>query len=104
MTDAYQQDLYDAQFHDPQMLRLKDKVKQGLRKDFTIGDGALFRGTRLYVPVNKELIKDILDKAPSLAYAMHPDNTKMYCTLFKYYCWERMKRKIARYMAKSLVR
>lgn len=76
----------DAQFYDPQMLKLRYKVKKWSRIEFIIkDDGTLVIGTKLCVPINKELKKEILDEAYSSTYDIHPNGTKMYQTLLKYH-------------------
>ncbi|KAM1554219.1 hypothetical protein ACFX1Z_007001 [Malus domestica] len=52
----------------------------------------------MYVPNNKELKKEILDKAHCSVYAIHPGGTKMYHTIQPFYYWPGMKREIAEYL------
>lgn len=62
-----------ASLHDPQLIKIKREVDQGLRIDFTIrGKGAVVMSTRLYVPALDELKREILDETHRFAYTMHP--------------------------------
>ncbi|VVA39016.1 PREDICTED: retrotransposon, partial [Prunus dulcis] len=66
-------------------------------------DGALMVGTRLYVPNDEALKREILEEAHSSAFAMHPGSTKMYHTLREHYWWPFMKKEIAEYVRKCLI-
>jgi hypothetical protein len=52
------------------------------------------------VPKNGDLKKKILDEAHLSKFSMHPGSTKMYPNLKPLYWWTRMKREIAKYVAK----
>ncbi|CAL8997325.1 unnamed protein product, partial [Prunus brigantina] len=67
-------------------------------------DGALMVGTRLYVPNDQALKREILEEAHSSAFAMHPGSTKMYYTLKEHYWWPFMKKEIAEYVSKQVSR
>ena len=85
-------------------MSVRKKVEEGEQSDFSIrDDGALVIGFRLCVPATEELKRQILEEAHSSAYAMHPDSTKMYCTLKAYYWWSRMKREVAEYVSKCFI-
>ncbi|XP_034208122.1 uncharacterized protein LOC117621668 [Prunus dulcis] len=60
-------------------------------------------GTRLYVPNDKALKREILEEAHGSAFAMHPGSTKMYHTLREHYWWPFMKKEIAKYVRKCLI-
>ncbi|KAM2918184.1 hypothetical protein FF1_046877 [Malus domestica] len=79
------------------MIRLRN---EGKKKDLRIreSDGMLMQESRMYVPNNEELKKEILDKAHCSAYAMHPGGTKMYHTIQPFCYWPGMKREIAEYL------
>ena len=80
------------------------KVEGGEQLNFAIrDDGALVISSRLCIPVAEELKGQILGKAHSSAYSMHPGSTKMYRTLKEYYWWSGMKREVAEYVSKCLV-
>ncbi|CAN6700958.1 unnamed protein product [Malus baccata var. baccata] len=74
---------------------------QGKKRDFGIqeSDGMLMQESRMYVPNNAKLKKEILDEAHTSAYVMHPGGTKMYHTIRPFYYWLDMKREIAEYVS-----
>ncbi|KAJ0040166.1 hypothetical protein Pint_27159 [Pistacia integerrima] len=93
-----------SQFMDPNIIKLMGEVSERLRTDFWIrGDGMLMMGNRLCVPNAEELKREILEEAHSLAYAMHPGSTKLYCTLKEHYWWPGMKREIVEFVSRCLV-
>ncbi|KAI5338172.1 hypothetical protein L3X38_017443 [Prunus dulcis] len=59
--------------------------------------------TRLYVPGNEVLKREILEETHCSAFAMHPSSKKMSCTVKEYYLWPFMKKKIAEYVSKCLI-
>ncbi|KAI5337770.1 hypothetical protein L3X38_017041 [Prunus dulcis] len=80
------------------------QVENGDRTDCSVrNDGALMVGTRLYVPNDKALKREILEEAHGSAFAMHPGSTKMYHTLREHYWWPFMKKEIAKYVRKCLI-
>ncbi|CAL9020258.1 unnamed protein product, partial [Prunus brigantina] len=80
-------------------LRVGLDVENGDRTDYSVrNDGALMVGTRLYVPNDQTLKREILEEAHSSAFAMHPGSTKMYYTLKEHYWWPFMKKEIAEYV------
>ncbi|BBG95481.1 cold shock domain protein 1 [Prunus dulcis] len=93
-----------AQLEDPTLCRIRGEVESGSRKDYAIrGDGALVTGTRLCVPKNDYLKREILEEAHCSTYTMHPGSTKMYRTLREYYSWPHMKGDIAKYVSRCLI-
>ncbi|KAI5348622.1 hypothetical protein L3X38_001509 [Prunus dulcis] len=93
-----------AQLEDPTLCRIRGEVESGSRKDYAIrGDGALVIGTRLCVPKNDYLKREILEEAHCSTYTMHPGSTKMYRTLREYYSWPHMKGDIAKYVSRCLI-
>ncbi|CAL9005387.1 unnamed protein product, partial [Prunus brigantina] len=83
---------------DPLVCTLRLEVENGDRTDYSVrNDGALMVGTRLYVPNDQALKREILEEAHSSAFAMHPGSTKMYYTLKEHYWWPFMKKEIAEY-------
>ena len=80
--------ILEAQLEDPYLMSMRKKVEEREQLDFSIrNDGALVIGSRLCVPANEELKRQILEEGHSSAYVMHPDSTKMYRTLKGYYWW-----------------
>ncbi|CAL9024931.1 unnamed protein product, partial [Prunus brigantina] len=58
---------------DPLVCTLRLEVENGDRTDYSVrNDGALMVGTRLYVPNDQALKREILEEAHSSAFAMHP--------------------------------
>ncbi|KAI5342952.1 hypothetical protein L3X38_010828 [Prunus dulcis] len=54
-----------AQMHDPLICTLRLEVENGTRTDYLVrNDGALIVGTRLYVPGDEALKREILEEAP----------------------------------------
>ncbi|VVA39148.1 PREDICTED: retrotransposon, partial [Prunus dulcis] len=93
-----------AQLGDPTFCRIRGEVENGTRKDYAIrGDGALVTGTRLCVPKNDDLKREIMEEAHCSTYTMHLGSTKMYRTLRKYYSWPHMKGDIAKYVSRCLI-
>ena len=45
----------------------------------------------------------IMEEDYCLAYAMHSNSTKMYCTIKENYWWSGMKRDVAEFMLRCLV-
>ena len=85
-------------------MSMRKKVEEGERSDFDIrDDGALVIGSRLCVPANEELKRQILEEAHSSAFVMHPGSTKMYRTLKEYYWWSGMKREVAEYVSRCFI-
>jgi len=98
--------LYDrvimAQAHDKGVGIIKQKVLEGERKYkcFHVDHkGILWFESRLVVPKNQELRKQILDEAHLSKFSIHPGSTKMYQDLRQNFWWTRMKREIAKYVA-----
>ena len=60
--------------------------------------GVLWLESRLVVPKNHQLRKQILDEAHISKFSIHPGSTKMYQDLKQDFWWTRMKREIARYV------
>ncbi|KAJ4704868.1 Retrotransposon protein, putative, Ty3-gypsy subclass [Melia azedarach] len=94
----------EMQDQDPSIAKLKKEVRDGLRTNFSLKDDEiLVMGSRLCVPNDLELKKQILEEAYSSAYAMHPGSTKMYRNLREHYWWQGMKRKIAEFVSRCLI-
>ncbi|VVA39240.1 PREDICTED: retrotransposon, partial [Prunus dulcis] len=93
-----------VQLGDPTLCRIKGEVENGTRKDYAIrGDGALVTGTRLCVPKNDDLKREIMEEAHCSTYTMHPGSTKMFRTLREYYSWPHMKGDITKYVSRCLI-
>ena len=91
-----------AQLHDKGVGIIKQKLSQGegkykcFRQDH---NGVLWFESRLVVPKNHDLRKQILDEAHLSKFSIHPGSTKMYQDLRQNFWWTRIKRKIAKYVS-----
>ena len=95
----------EAQANDTESQELIQAISRGKKKDLRIRDydGMLMQGDRMYVSNVEELKRDILDEAHISTYAMHPESTKMYCTIRHFYYWPGMKRAIAEYVSRCAI-
>ena len=76
----------ELQIQEPQIIKLRGEVESGQRGDLSLReDGTVVMGQRLCVPNVGDVRRDIMEKAHSSAYAMHPGSTKMYHTLKEHY-------------------
>ena len=92
-----------GQSQDPQMIKLKEEIEKGKKAEFqSRDDGMIVKGKRMCVPEYGELKRNIMEKAHSSAYAMHPGSTKMYRTLKEHYWWNGMKKEIANFVSRCL--
>ena len=58
---------------------------------------------KVCVPDVEDLRKMIMEEVHCSAYTMHPDNTKMYCTIKENYWWLGMKRDVVEFLSRCLV-
>ena len=92
-----------GQLQDPQMIKLKEEIKKGKKAEFQIrDDDMIMKGQRMCVPEYGELKRDIVERAHSSAYAMHPGSTKIYRTLKEHHWWNEMKKKITSFVSRCL--
>ena len=76
----------ELQIQDPRIIKLRGEVESGQRGDLSLReDGTVVMGQRLCVPDVGYVRRDIMEKAHSSAYAIHPGSTKMYHTLKEHY-------------------
>ncbi|RVW45588.1 Transposon Ty3-I Gag-Pol polyprotein [Vitis vinifera] len=81
-----------------------EEVKRGSKPDFVLSDDEILRfGTRLCVPNDEDLRRELLEEAHCSKFAIHPGGTKMYKDLRQNYWWSGMKRDIAQFVAQRLV-
>jgi hypothetical protein len=91
-----------AQLHDEGVKTIKQKLSQGeekykcFRQDH---NGVLWFESRIDVPKNHELRKQILDEAHLSKFSIHPGSSKIYHDLRQNFWWTRMKREIAKYVS-----
>ena len=77
---------------------------KGQGKDLRMGeDGILRYQTRIWVPSNEEIKREILREAHGSKFSVHPGSTKMYRDLRESFWWNGMKGEIADFVAKCLV-
>ena len=70
---------------------------------FTLStDNALMYRRRLCVPLGSTFTKELLEKAHSSIFSVHPGSTKMYKDLRQHYWWPGMKHEIADFISKCL--
>nr|GFB08237.1 reverse transcriptase [Tanacetum cinerariifolium] len=67
-------------------------------------DNVLWQDTRLVVPNDVSLREALLTEAHSSPFSVHPGSTKMYHDLKQYFWWSGMKRDVATFVAKCLIR
>ncbi|KAL0283702.1 UNVERIFIED_CONTAM: Transposon Tf2-11 polyprotein [Sesamum radiatum] len=67
----------EAQTRDPFLLRMRERLKQGKKSNFS--------------------------EAHNAPYAMHPGTTKMYRNLKPYYWWQTIKKDVAEFVAKCMI-
>ncbi|RVW53997.1 Transposon Tf2-12 polyprotein [Vitis vinifera] len=81
-----------------------EEVKRGSKPDFVLSNDEILRfGTRLCVPNDEDLKRELLEEAHCSKFAIHPGRTKMYKDLRQNYWWSGMKHDIAQFMVQCLV-
>ncbi|RVW16032.1 Transposon Tf2-12 polyprotein [Vitis vinifera] len=92
------------QKNDSQLVQVMEEVKMGSKNDFVLSDDEILRfGTRLCVPNDEDLRRELLEEAHCSKFAIHPGGTKMYKDLRQNYWWSGMKHDIAQFVAQCLV-
>ncbi|KAL4016633.1 hypothetical protein IC575_024285 [Cucumis melo] len=93
-----------AQLNDPYLVEKRRLVETGQGEDFSISsdDGLMFEG-RLCVPEDSAVKTELLTKAHSSSFTMHPGSKKMYQDLWSVYWWRNMKREVADFVSRCLV-
>ncbi|KAL0554252.1 hypothetical protein IC582_008169 [Cucumis melo] len=93
-----------AQQNDPYLVEKRRLVETGQGEDFSISsdDGLMFEG-RLCVPEDSAVKTELLTKAHSSPFTMHPGSTKMYQDLRSVYWCRNMKREVADCVSRCLV-
>ncbi|RVW18432.1 Transposon Ty3-G Gag-Pol polyprotein [Vitis vinifera] len=76
------------QKNDSQLVQVMEEVKRGSKPDFVLSDDEILRfGTRLCVPNDEDLRRELLEEAHCSKFAIHPGGTKMYKDLRQNYWW-----------------
>ena len=92
-----------SQADDPHLKKIMDEVCSGKKSEFSIfEDGALRFGSRLCVPNDPLIKKEILEEAHYSPYTIHLGSTKMYRDLCENFWWNNMKREIAHFVEQCL--
>ena len=80
-----------SQADDSRLKKIMDKVHSGKKSVFSnFKDGALRFGSRLCVPNDLLIKKEILEEAHYFPYTIHPGSTKMYHDLRENFWWNNM--------------
>ena len=95
--------IVEAQARDPKTTRMTDRIQKGEMPGFTVEDGVLKCGSRLYVPDIDDLRRVLLEEAHLSAYSVHPGSTKMYHDLRSHYWWRTMRKDVAEFVRRCLV-
>jgi hypothetical protein len=91
-----------TQLHDEGVKIIKQKLSQGEEKYKCFHqdkNGVLWFESRIVVPMNHELRKQILNEAHLSKFSIHSGSSKMYQDLRQNFWWTRMKREIAKYVS-----
>ncbi|KAL0553939.1 hypothetical protein IC582_007843 [Cucumis melo] len=98
------QRIIDAQSNDPYLVEKRGLAEAGQAAEFSLSsDGGLLFERRLCVPSDSAVKTELLSKAHSSPFSMHPGSTKMYQDLKRVYWWRNMKREVAEFVSKCLV-
>ncbi|KAL0561647.1 hypothetical protein IC582_002087 [Cucumis melo] len=98
------QRIIDAQCNDPYLVEKRGLAEAAQAVEFSISsDGGLLFERRLCVPSDSAVKKELLSKAHSSPFSMHPGSTKMYQDLKRVYWWRNMKREVAEFFSRCLV-
>ena len=80
------------QKNDLNLVQLMEEVKKGNKPDFVLSDDGILRfRTRLCVPNDGDLRRELLEEAHCSRLAIHLGGTKMYKDLRQNYWWSGMK-------------
>ena len=93
----------EAQKQDSELIKTQAMVLAGKASDFSVDETGMLRfGSRVCVPMNENIKKEIMDESHTTPYSVHPGSTKMYQDLKAMFWWPGMKNDIAEYVAKCL--
>ncbi|KAL0561196.1 hypothetical protein IC582_001617 [Cucumis melo] len=104
VQQTLRQRIIDAQSNDPYLVEKRGLAEAGQAVEFSISsDGRLLFERRLCVPSDSAVKTELLSKAHSSQFSMHPGSTKMYQDLKRVYWWRNMKREVAEFVSRCLV-
>ena len=92
-----------AQQQDPNIMKLIDRVQNGVLSGFSVYDAILRYGPQLCVPTRDDLRNYIMKEAHTSAYTIHPGANKMYQDLRLQYWWNGMRRNISDFVTRCLM-
>ena len=85
---------------DLNLVQLMEEVKKGSKPNFVLSDDGILRFmTRLCVPNDGDLRRELLEETHCSRLVIHLGGTKMYKDLRHNYWWSGMKRDIAQFVA-----
>ena len=88
-----------SQADDSHLKKIMNEVHSGKKFEFSIfEDGALRFGSKLCIPNDQLIKKEILKEAYYSPYTMHLGSTKMYHDLYENFWWNNMKREIVHFV------
>ena len=95
--------IVNAQKNDAKLQEIVQLVSIGDKTDFSIDEsGGLLYKSRLCIPNDMDLKKNILYESHNTVFTMHPRSNKMYQDMKQYYWWQGVKKDISEYVSKCL--
>ena len=86
-----------SQFNNPELVKICDRASKGSIPGFLISkDGVLMHSSRLCVPTDNEMKRQIMEEAHCTPYTIHLGSSKMYWDLRGNFWWSGMKKDIAK--------
>ena len=94
----------ESQGQDAKLLSIRDRVQPGTTDEgWAIHTyGSLRCRGRVVVPQSMDLREEILREFYCSRFAVRPGGTKMYCDLFRQYCWRGMKWHVGDFVQRCL--
>ncbi|XP_028054691.1 uncharacterized protein LOC114258885 [Camellia sinensis] len=96
------EEIREKQLQDEFLKNIVNEIDSKLKPGFVIENGVLKFHNKLCVPDCSDLRKRVMDKADNSKFAMHLGNTKVYHDLKQNFWWPRMKKSIAKIVARYL--
>ncbi|KAK8649482.1 hypothetical protein V6N13_130211 [Hibiscus sabdariffa] len=88
---------------DPELQKIASNLEDKQNSEFSVKpDGLLYFKTRMCVPKDEVLRKEMLDVAHKSSFSIHPGMVKMYKDLKPLYWWPGMKTAITDYVSRCL--
>ncbi|CAH9097022.1 unnamed protein product [Cuscuta europaea] len=103
VTPSIFEDMAMKQELDPELVKLKECVKEGKCPEFRLDENErLLLQKRLCIPDIEGLRKQIMKEAHETPFTMHPGSTKMYHDLKESFWWSGMKKDVAKFVQACL--